>query len=174
MPIISIEFYYPLCAVFIFVLALVLVPKDQLKPLFWYGLVWGFLAGYIFAWIFGTGLKLFEYQFAEPFKVFGVCLWLSFAWIPAIMIYLYYLPSSELWYAFPLYLLIFALASASLDEVFHGSGLLKYHFWNPFFRFIVAVFWFWGAKVHYLATEESHPKWLEIKTRTASPASCIC
>ena len=128
MPIISKELYYPSCAMFLFVLALVLVPKDKFKTLFWHGLVWGFLASYLFAWIFGMELQLFEYQLAEPFKVFGVCLWLAFAWIPAIMIYLHYLPSSELWYAFPLYLLIFSLASASLDEVFHGAGLLKYNF----------------------------------------------
>jgi len=149
------EFYYPLCAVLLFGLALALVPKDKFKPLFWYGLVWGFFAGYFFVWIFGTWLKLFEYQFAEPFKVFGVCLWLAFAWIPAIMVYLHFLPLSKLWYAFPLYLLIFALASASLDEVFHQAGLLKYDFWNPFVRFMVAVFWFWGAKIHYLATNKA-------------------
>lgn len=154
MPVIPVEVYYPLCAVFFFILLLVLVPKNQFKTLFWHGLVWGFFAGYVFAWIFGTGLNLLEYRFAEPFKTFGVCIWLSLAWTPAIMIYLYYLPSNRSKYAFPLYLSIFALASASLDDVFHGAGLLKYNFWNPFLRFTVAVFWFWGAAAHYLKTKE--------------------
>jgi hypothetical protein len=141
--------YYPLCALLFWGLASVLIPKGKWKPLFWYGLVWGFLAGYIFIWIFGFGFHLFEYKLGEPFKSFGVCVWLTFAWIPAIMIYLYELPSSRVWYVYPMYLIVFALASASLDQVFHAAGLLKYDHWNPFFRFIIALLWFWWAKLHY-------------------------
>jgi hypothetical protein len=136
------EVYYPLLALFMWVFALVLIPRDRFKPLLFYGLVWGFLAGFLFAWIFKAGLHLMEFKLVEPFSVFGVNLWISFAWIPAIMVFLYHLPSSKRWYFFPVYLLIFALASASIDKLFHGMGLLKYNFWNPWFRFIVAILWF--------------------------------
>lgn len=155
MHLIPVELYYPLLAVFMWLFALVLIPKDKLKTLFWYGLVWGFLAGKLMGFVCGAWLNLYAYQLVEPFKFLGGSLWLSFAWIPAIMIYLYYLPMNELKYTFPLYLLAFALASAGIDEVFHAAGLLNYNFWNPFFRFIIAIFWFWGVKVHYNLTSKA-------------------
>jgi hypothetical protein len=154
LSLIPVDWYYPLCALLFWILALALIPKEKMKPLFWYGLIWGFLAGCMFAWIFGIWLKLLDYNVAEPFKPFGVCIWLAFGWVPAIMIFLNHLPPKKLWYALPLYILIFALASASLEDVFHLAGLLKYRFWNPFFRFIVALIWFWGAQAHYNMTKE--------------------
>lgn len=144
------EFYYPLFFGFMWIFILVLIPKDKLKGLFFYGLVWGFLAAYPFIWIFAEWLHLFEYFHAEPFKVFGVNLLLAGAWIPAIMLFLYYLPSDHSRYARPLYFLIFALASASIDGFFHSVGLLKYYFWSPWFRYIISLIWFWGAYKHFL------------------------
>jgi hypothetical protein len=139
-------------------LALILIPKEKYKSLFWYGLIWGCLVGHIFGWIFGLGLHCYEYQQGGPFMPFHTNFWLNFAWVPAIIIYLYYLPSSNLPYVYPLYLLTFSLASAGLDEIFHEAKLLIYYHWNPFFRFIIAVLWFWGAKVHYKATKDTFQK----------------
>ncbi len=156
---IPIDWYYIVIAFLMWGLALFLIPKEKYKPLFWYGLIWGYLAGSIFAWIFGQWLHCYEYKLVEPFRPFYTNIWLNFAWIPTIMIYLFYLPTSNLWYIYPLYLITFSLASAGLDDIFHQAGLLKYYHWNLFIRFIISLIWFWGVKVHYKATKDSIHKY---------------
>ena len=89
MSLIPLDWYYPLCALLMWGLAVILVPREKWKLLFWYGMIWGFLAGYIFAWLLGLALHLYEYKLLGPFKVLGANIWLNFAWIPTIMIYIY-------------------------------------------------------------------------------------
>ena len=155
---IPVGLYYLIIAFLMWGLALVLIPKEKFKPLFWYGLIWGYLAGHIFAWIFGVGLHCYEYKLIKPFRPFYANAWLNFAWIPAIMIYLFHLPTSNLWYVYPLYLVTFSLASASIDDIFHEAGLLKYYHWSSLIRFIITLTWFWGVKVHYNATKDTIQK----------------
>ena len=156
---IPIDWFYIGIAFLMWGLALFLIPKEKYKSLFWYGLIWGYLAGHIFAWIFGLWLHCYEYKLAEPFRPFYTNIWLNFAWIPTIMIYLFCLPTSNLWYIYPLYLITFSLASAGLDDIFHQAGLLKYYHWNSFIRFIISLIWFWGVKVHYKAIKDNIHKY---------------
>ena len=86
------DLYYPLLFGLMWIMALVLIPKDKYKTLLFYGLVWGLFCSYLFIWILASWLHLFEYLQAEPFKTLGINLWLGCAWIPAIMLFLFYLP----------------------------------------------------------------------------------
>lgn len=90
---------------------------------------------------------MFRYQHAEPFTFLGSPLWLNFAWIFGAMLYLHYLPQGEEWHLFPLYILTFSIAGAALDMVYK-TGILEYITWNPFYRFIIAMFRFYGVTLH--------------------------
>lgn len=148
LPGIPVEYYYPIFSVFMFALAYLLIPREKFTNLFWYGLIWGFLFSIIYVLIFGNLFNLFRYQHTEPFTFLGSPLWLNFAWIFAVMLYLHYLPQETVWYLFPLYILSFSIASAALDMVFNKTGMLEYINWNPFYRFILMLIWFYGLKVH--------------------------
>ncbi len=148
LPGIPIEYYYPIFSFFMFSLAYLLIPREKFTNLFWFGLIWGFLFNIIFNLIFGSLFNLFRYQHTEAFSFLGSPLWINFAWIFAVMLYLYYLPQETKWYLFPLYIFTFSVASAALDLVFNQTGMLTYANWNPFYRFIFALIWFYGLTLH--------------------------
>lgn len=143
-----IEIYYPAFTFLMLFLTIIFVPKNKFKSLFWLSLIWGFLFSIFFVFVFGGLLNLLQWRHAEPFSFYGAPVWLNVAWLLAIMIYLYFLPTQKEWYYFASYLLGFAFASAILDKIFNQIGLLDYIHWNPFYRFLVALFWFYGAACH--------------------------
>ena len=143
-----IEYYYPAFTILILVLTMVFVPKEKIKSFFWLSLLWGFLGSMIIGTIFGGIFKLFKWEYAMPFLVYGHPTWINLAWLLAFIIYLYYLPTQKEWYYLAIYLVCFATASAILDLIFNQIGILHYRHWNPFYRFIVALLWFYGAACH--------------------------
>lgn len=146
---IPIELYYPALTFLLWFLVLSLVPKEQVRKLFWLSLLWGYLGSKAFAFLVGDIFHLFAWKHAMPFKFLGAPHWLVMGWIFAIMLYLYFMPKTKEWYAFPAYLFAFSLASAALDQIYHNLGLLEYIHWNPFWRFLVALGWFYGVARHY-------------------------
>ncbi len=143
-----VELAYPLFSLFLFFLAVILIPRDKFKDLFWVSLLWGYMFSILSAFL-GKQLGLFEWEHIFPFEFLGSVQWLDFAWIFAVMLFLYYIPESKGWYVYPSYLAIFSLASAAIDMIFHELGLLTYVNWNPFCRFGLALLWFYGATVHH-------------------------
>ncbi|HEY8464058.1 MAG TPA: hypothetical protein VIM29_08595 [Bacillota bacterium] len=127
--------------------ALSLIPRKTIRKLFGYSLVWGYLGSIVFIKIFDHGLlNFFHWVEADPLVFIESPFLINLAWVPAIMIYLYFIPKPR--HLFYLYFLSVCLVSAGLDEIFHQLGLLRYIFWNPFARFIVAVIWLYGATWH--------------------------
>lgn len=142
------DFYYIGFALLMGGLALIVIPRKTIRHLFGFSLVWGYLGSLFFIIVFGGGLfKLFYWRFSEPFTFFQSPFLLNLAWVPAIMIYIYFLPKIK--HLHLLFLFSFALVSAGLDEMFHRMGLLEYIHWHPFWRFIIAVVWLLGATIHY-------------------------
>lgn len=140
-------FYIIFAFVLLFV-SLFLVPKKYFKLYFYDSLLWGFVISIIFTST-SSYLGLFKYQYLGPFSVLGSPLWLDLAWSPTVMIFLYFLPPKKMGKRFWVYLLSFSLLSMSLDVVFNGLGLLRYIFWSPMARFVVAFAWFYlVAKYH--------------------------
>lgn len=143
-----VELFYPIFSVFLFMLAIIFIPRDKFKNLFWVCLVWGYIFS-ILASFLGSNLNLFRWEHIFPFEFLASVQWLDFAWIFAVMLFLYYIPESKGWYVYPTYLCIFSIASAAIDMIFHELGLLKYLNWNPFWRFVLALIWFYGATIHH-------------------------
>ncbi len=143
-----IELYYPAFSLFMMFLAIVFVPREKFKSFFWIGLLWGYVFS-ILASFLGNNLNLFRWEHIQPFGFLTSVQWLDLAWIFAVILFLYYIPEDPGWYVYPVYLIIFSIASAALDMVFHELGLLTYVNWSPIWRFILAFIWFYGATLHY-------------------------
>lgn len=148
-PGVPIEYYYPALAFLLLALVVLFIPKEDFKRLFWISFLWGYLGSKSFAFVVGEVLHLYQWKHAMPFKFLGAPHWLVLGWGLAMMLYLYFLPKSKEWYVFPVYLLIFTMASAALDQIFHNAGLLEYIHWSPLHRFVLALLWFYGAARHY-------------------------
>jgi hypothetical protein len=147
------QYYYPLFALLMLVVVFVFVPKEKFGSLFWVSLIWGYVGTFLFNGIVGAGLDWFDWRFSGGFQVLGVSHWLALAWLLAMMLFLRFLPTRKAIYAFPGYLVAFAWASGMLDLQFHQLGLLVYHHWNPFYRFLLGLIWFYGAARHQWALE---------------------
>lgn len=102
--------------------------------------------GKIFVIVLGKLLSLFSWQ-QTAFSFLNSPFLLNLAWVPAVMLYLYFLPEANV--LFWLYLFTFALVSAGLDSVFNQLGTLQYINWGPTARFIVAIVWLLGVTLHY-------------------------
>lgn len=143
------ELYPPTFAFFLLVLLLTFVPKEKYKELFWFGLIWGYLGSTVLVFFFSTVFKLFHYERVMPTITFGGPLWLTFAWIPTIMLYLHYLPTRKEWYVFPLYLVAFSVAGTEVERIFNRCGYLVYSHWSPVYRFFLSLVWFYLVALHY-------------------------
>lgn len=149
MPQLLTGLYYPALAFLLWALVLSFIPKEQIHRLFWLSFLWGYLGSKAFAVIIGNLLHLYRWKHAMPFEFLGAPHWLVLGWAFSLMLYFYFLPKTKEWYAFPAYLFAFSLASAALDRIFNQAGLLEYIHWNPFYRFLLAFAWFYGAAKHY-------------------------
>lgn len=155
MPGVPTEYYYPLFASFMLILTIVYVPKEEFGRLFWTSLLWGYFMSALYIPTFSGLFHLFHYVRVKPFVFLGAPVWLNVAWLSALMFYLRFLPTRKVWYVFPLYVFIFAWASATLDRVFNEAGLLIYTGWNPFYQFILAYAWFYGAARYQWALDKA-------------------
>ena len=98
MSVIPLEYYAPVFSLFLLFLLVIFVPRERYKELFWFGLVWGFLFSTAVTFLISEVFHLFHYERVMPFILFGAPLWLTFAWIPAVMLYLHFLPEGGEWY----------------------------------------------------------------------------
>ncbi|MGE5551216.1 MAG: hypothetical protein ACM3ZC_11925 [Bacteroidota bacterium] len=140
--------WYPIIAFILLSIALLTIPRKDLKSLFFESLMWGFVLSLAFMAAMNA-LHFFRYVHQGPFSFLGASSWLALAWSPAIMVFLYFKPPSNKPLRFWSYLLAFSLLSAVLDAVLHEMGLLRYYRWSPLARFCAAFVWFWAsAYVH--------------------------
>lgn len=153
MPEIPLGLYYPLFTATMLIMVVLFVPKEKYQPLFWVSLFWGFFVCHLFILIFGAAFNLFRWIHAEPFVFLHDPLFIKLAWLLAMMLYFYFLPQNKEKYVLSLYIFMFSFISAALDRVFNQVGILTYIHWNPFYRFLGALIWFYLATIHYRSLE---------------------
>ena len=156
MPGVPVEYFYPFFAVFMLILTVVFVPREYYRQFFWPSMVWGFSLEIIFVSL-SRLLGMFRYVKSGPFVFMGTPIWIALAWLLSLMLFFYFLPNRRVWYVFPVYILMFSFGSAMLGTVFSNAGLLIYQNWTPFYRFLVAIPWWYGAAKHYKALSAYDP-----------------
>ncbi|HHW08997.1 MAG TPA: hypothetical protein GXX29_03360 [Firmicutes bacterium] len=149
------DLWYPLFAAFMFLAMITLVPRDHIKRLFAYGILFGFIAGWLVT-VTGRALNLFQYQQMGPFTFIGSPVLVNMSWTAALVVFLHFLPHRRdalYW----LYIAGFSLMSTMIDDVTHRVGVLRYFFWSSYARFPLAFVWFWVAAVFYQKRESAPP-----------------
>jgi hypothetical protein len=131
----------------------VFLNRKEIQSLFWFGLIWGSGFTTLIIFLVDNVLNLVKYQHAYPFTIAKLPLFFDLAWTPAVIIYLHFLPRKKLGYAYHSYIITFCLFNAANDEVFHQIGLLKYVHWNPFYRFLISLPYFYWLATHYRKLE---------------------
>lgn len=141
--------YYFAFPLSLLILMVIFLNRKEIKSLFWFGLIWGTGVTTLIIFIISNIFNLVKYQHVYPFTIFNLPLFFDLAWTPAILIFLHFLPQKKLGYAYHSYIIVFCLLNAVNDEVFHQIGLLKYIHWNPFYRLLISLPYFYWVAVHY-------------------------
>lgn len=141
---IPLTLYYPFLAFSLLAIALIGIPRLDIRRLFAESLILGFTLSFIFN-VAMVGLGMFYYRYAGAFSVLGSPIWLNFAWSPSIMVFLHFKPAMSRKLQFLAYLASFSLIGALLDNTLHKLGLLVYVHWSPVIMFFVALAWHYAA-----------------------------
>jgi hypothetical protein len=145
---------YPIFALLILSLTLLFVPRQEIKKLFWFSLLWGSTADIVLILLFRC-LHLYQYLKLSPYDFFGAPMWLPLAWSPAVILYIYFFPARKEWYYIIFYITAFAVIGTAIGMFFTQIGLLKEIHWHPLLRFPVQFIWFYGAMRHYRYLEST-------------------
>jgi hypothetical protein len=148
MPTLSNNLYYPAFAITMFIFMLTLVPRKEIKSLFWFSLIWGPGVDLSLILLFRF-LKFYNYVNAKPFDFYGAPLLLVLAWSPAIILFLYFMPKRVEWYVYPLYLGAFGTIGTFVGVFLHNAGLIEEIHWNELFRTPFIIAWLHFAAWHY-------------------------
>lgn len=135
-------------------LVLVFVPRREIKKVFWFSLLWGSTVDAILILLFRI-FNIYYYDKLEPFNFFGVPIWISLAWSPAIILFIYFYPDRKEWYYQIFYITFFSMAGVGIGLFFTQVGLLKEVHWNELLRFPMHFIWFYGAARHYQYLEST-------------------
>lgn len=141
--------YYFAFPLGLLLLTIIFLNRREIKSLFWFGLIWGSGFTTIIIFIIADVFNLLKYRHVYPFTVFNLPLLFDLAWTPAILLFLHFLPKKRLGYAYHSYIIVFCLLNAINDEVFHQIELLEYIHWNPIYRFLISIPYFYWLAIHY-------------------------
>ena len=149
--------YYLAYALTMFIVMLALVPRKEIKSLFWFSIIWGICVDLLLILLFRF-LNLYIYVNDMPFDFYGSPILLNLSWSPAIILFIYFMPKRPEWYIFPLYLIAFGMIGTFIGIFLHNVGLLEEIHWHELLRFPVITSWFYAAWRHYnvLMSEEKY------------------
>ncbi len=138
---------YPIFALFLAAVALLLIPKAQYKKFFLYGLLFGGLGDAVIVTLFSKLLPILRYKHTGAFGVDDFSIWTPIGWALAFAIFLYLLPRR--WAFMVPYLMTFVGLSFMIAIILANFGLLDYL--KPGYRFVgIIIFTLWYAIAAYL------------------------
>jgi sensor histidine kinase YesM len=143
---------YPVFAVFLAAVALLLIPKAQYKKFFLYGLLLGGAGDVVIMALFSKLIPIFQYKHTGAFGVNGFSIWTPVGWALAFAIFFYLLPRR--WAFLVPYLMTFVGLSFLIATILEKYGSLTYL--NPGYRLvgiIIFALWYTAAAYLYLRTE---------------------
>lgn len=146
----NLSFTYPLFAVVLVMLSLVLIPRERYRFL----LPVIFISTLIHAGLLYFAINIVEawqYVADEPVSVFGVPLFILIAWGASLALFLWGLPVKLPRWAHYIYIVSFALAGTLIDATFHSIGLRSYSRWySGWMWFFPLLFIFFITYLIYL------------------------
>ncbi|MGE5558503.1 MAG: hypothetical protein ACM3WV_07805 [Bacillota bacterium] len=146
------EIVFLLKALFFGLGAIVLIPKEQYKKYFIYGLLFGGIGDFLVVFVFTRLFHWIQYKNMGAFNFYKmISFWTPIAWMFVFMYFLYALPERKLYLYF--YVAAFGLFGYAVGIVLENFGLYEY---LGFYRYFAPVFitsWFAAAAWVYIRTE---------------------
>lgn len=127
---------------------IVFVPRPFIKKTFWFSLLWGTAVDVLLVLLF-QAIPLYRYQYTKPFDFLGAPMWNSLAWVPAIIMFLYFLPEQKERYVIPFYIGLYSMVGVFVGAYYTQYGLVKEIHFHYLLRFPVWYLWFSAALWHY-------------------------
>lgn len=132
---------YPVLILLVGALVLLTVPREHLRTLLPYGAVLGGLFDYLESLVTGT-LKLTAFKNLGILQAGGHPLLGHLAWVPIIVLFLYYWPRGKMSLGY-LYTAAWALLATGFSQVVRLAGIFEYVSWYypiPMFLLFLARF----------------------------------
>jgi hypothetical protein len=152
-----IQFGYIIFALLMFLLQVSLVPREKVRKLFWFSLIWGSMTDLFLVWII-RALQLYQYNYLEPFGFLGAPILNSLAWSPALILFIHLLPQRQEGYVIPLYIGAFSMVGVFVGAFYTEFGLVTNIHFHYGWRFPIWYLWFSAACWHYRKLKAADPQ----------------
>ncbi len=142
------ELLYIIWAGGLALISFVVIDRERYRGLFFYGLVGGFLASSVFIGVM-TAVGGFHYENFGSMHFFRIPIFITLAWIPAIMLFLHFMPGVGPVYYW-LYLLSWVLLSSMIQRGLEYKGLMIRGWFNEGIRAVFSLVWYYVVSQWYL------------------------
>jgi hypothetical protein len=156
-PVKPIQFGYIIFALLMFLLQVILVPRERIRKLFWFSLICRLLVDLCLVWII-RALQLYQYNYLEPFGFLGASILNSLAWSPSIILFIHFLPERKEGYAVPLYIGAFSMVGVFIGAYYTEFGLIQNIHFHYGWRFPIWYLWFSATYWHYRKLKAADPE----------------
>jgi len=142
------HFIYPIYTSILALIAVTLVPRQELKRLALPGILFGAVADIFYIKLIGL-IKMGEYINYKYFGAFGIPFFPPVAWTVYFIMFLYLLPREKPWvYIFPA---IASCYSIYFSNILQALGIFKWNYGNPILPLIlIYATWHFGVTWVYL------------------------
>ncbi len=142
------DLYYIIFSALMFFFMLVFIPRQMIRKLFWFGMLWGSTFDFLLESAF-CFFHILRYEHIQPFNVGYLSIWTVLAWTPTNMMLIYFLPESPKKYVFWVYILMYSGLTALIGIVLVNLGLLVFVHWNAVCWFVFGVVYYYLMVKHY-------------------------
>ena len=132
-------FTYPIYTIVLFILTYLIVPRNEIRYLIRYGIVFGAVPDAVMVIFFTKILGLGGYFNFGPFAFQGIPIFPLMAWTIYFVLYLYLLPRDKPWvYIFPIAAAFF---SVLFSNILQNLRIFKWNWGTIFIPSIIYLFW---------------------------------
>jgi hypothetical protein len=141
-------FIYPIYTAFIFVLTYLIVPRQEIRYLIRYGVVFGTITDAVMIILLTKIIGLGGYINFGPFAFKGIPIFPLIAWTVYYVLYLYLLPRDKPWvYIFPITAAFFCVL---FSNILQNLGIFKWNWGTIIVPSIIYLFWHTTVTCLYL------------------------
>ncbi|KAF1083969.1 hypothetical protein SPSYN_02881 [Sporotomaculum syntrophicum] len=141
------HFIYPVYSALLMLLVLAVVPREQIKKLSLFAIIFGAGADLVVIVVI-TILGVGEYINIGPFGFMGIPFFPLLAWTAFFILYFYFFPEKIPWSY--IYVLLAAGYSTMFSNVLENLGIFRWNYGNLVVPYLIYLGWFSLASWYYL------------------------
>lgn len=149
-------FIYPIYTFVLFIVTYLLVPRQEIRYLLRYGVIFGAVTDAVMIIVFTKIIGLGGYIAYGPFAFKGMPFFPLLAWTIYYVLYLYLLPKSKPWtYIFPI---TAAFYSVLFSNVLQNLGIFKWNWGTILIPSLIYLFWHFTVTWIFIKIQETKLK----------------